>query len=209
MSGARFLHDLLDLRAASTPEAPALTERPLTWTYRELRERSSSYAAWLRREGVGRGDRVLIIGPHAAQSVALVYATSRLDAVFAVISDQVRPYLLEHILRDSTPALVIGTPQAAAMARGRSQAPTYALQELPANSAPSEPPPSNPGSPADPVAFIYTSGSTAMPKAVISPHRQVLFAVEAIQRRLGYRPTDRVWCCLPLSFDYGLYQAFL
>ncbi|MEU0914280.1 class I adenylate-forming enzyme family protein [Streptomyces althioticus] len=63
--------------------------------------------------------------------------------------------------------------------------------------------------PVDPVCLIYTSGTTAMPKAVVSTHQQMLFAVHAIAERLRYRADDVVYCPLPLSFDYGLYQVFL
>ena len=55
----------------------------------------------------------------------------------------------------------------------------------------------------------YTSGSTGMPKAVVSTHAQVVFAVGAIASQLDYRADDVVWCALPLSFDYGMYQIFL
>ncbi|MFB6891856.1 class I adenylate-forming enzyme family protein [Kitasatospora sp. NPDC056327] len=61
----------------------------------------------------------------------------------------------------------------------------------------------------DPVSLIYTSGTTALPKAVVSTHQQVLFAARAIQSVLGYRADDVVYCPLPLSFDYGLYQVHL
>ncbi|MFC6093990.1 class I adenylate-forming enzyme family protein [Saccharothrix lopnurensis] len=61
----------------------------------------------------------------------------------------------------------------------------------------------------DPVCLIYTSGTTSLPKAVVSTHQQVVFAVGAIQSQLAYRPDDVVYCPLPLSFDYGLYQLFL
>jgi acyl-CoA synthetase (AMP-forming)/AMP-acid ligase II len=59
------------------------------------------------------------------------------------------------------------------------------------------------------VLFFYTSGSTARPKAVVCPHAQVVFAAYAIAGRLGYRPSDVVYCRLPLGFDYGLYQMLL
>jgi acyl-CoA synthetase (AMP-forming)/AMP-acid ligase II len=61
----------------------------------------------------------------------------------------------------------------------------------------------------DPACLIYTSGSTGMPNAVVSTHGQMVFAARAIQSQLGYRPDDVVFCPLPLSFDYGLYQVFL
>jgi acyl-CoA synthetase (AMP-forming)/AMP-acid ligase II len=204
-----LLYDMLDRRAALAPRAPALTGGTRMWSYRELRDLSLAYAAWLGRQSVGRGDRVLIVAPHAAESAALVFATSRLGAISVIISDQIRPYLLEHVLHDSGPRLVLGTNEAAAMARGMVDVPVHNLGDLPPASAAGVPPTAPACLPTDPVAFIYTSGSTAMPKAVVSPHRQVLFATRAIQSRLRYRQDDTVWSCMPLSFDYGLYQIFL
>jgi len=201
------LHELLDRRAAATPDARALTRGSTTWTYAELRERSLAGAEWLAQRGVGRGDRVLVVAPHAAESAALAFAASRLGAIFAVISDQIRPYLLEHVLEDSAPRLVVGTSEAAATAERLFDGPVHELHDLPARPLDGARPAG--GEPSDPVAFIYTSGSTAKPKAVVSPHRQVVFATGAIQSRLRYRPDDTVWCCMPLSFDYGLYQVFL
>ncbi len=57
--------------------------------------------------------------------------------------------------------------------------------------------------------IIYTSGSTSEPRGVICPHRQILFAVNAINSILGNAPEDVLLCGLPFSFDYGLYQLFL
>jgi len=57
--------------------------------------------------------------------------------------------------------------------------------------------------------MLYTSGTTAHPRAVVCPADRVLFAVRAIAARLRYQPTDVVLCRPPLSFDYGLYQVLL
>ena len=116
MTDAVLLHDLLDRRAEQAPQAPALTRETSTWSYGELRDRSLAYAGWLAQRGVGRGDRVLVVAPHAAETAALAFAASRLGAIFAVISDQIRPYLLEHVLADSGPRLVVGTSEAATAA---------------------------------------------------------------------------------------------
>ena len=59
------------------------------------------------------------------------------------------------------------------------------------------------------IYIIYTSGSTDMPKGVIAPEKQVIFCIETISACLGYTDNDRILCCLPLSFDYGLYQLFM
>jgi acyl-CoA synthetase (AMP-forming)/AMP-acid ligase II len=63
--------------------------------------------------------------------------------------------------------------------------------------------------PADLCMLLYTSGTTAAPKGVMSPHGSVRYAVEAIQSRLRYSSHDVIFDRLPLAFDYGLYQALL
>ncbi|MEH0935379.1 class I adenylate-forming enzyme family protein [Micromonospora psammae] len=203
-----LLHDLLDERAVRSPDARALHRHDRTWSYRDLAERSVAAAGWLRDLGVRRGDRVVLLARNDAEVAPLVFGISRLGAVFVLLSDQIRPYHLEHILADSAPQVVLGSAAALDRARPLVQATLRRLDEVPptATTAPEATPPCLS---VDPVCLIYTSGSTALPKAVVSTHRQVLFAIAAIQERLGYRPDDVVFCCLPLSFDYGLYQLFL
>ncbi|GGU80635.1 AMP-dependent ligase [Streptomyces litmocidini] len=209
-----LLHDLLDRQADRTPDAPALTRGNTTWTYGELRRHSRALAARLAGLGVGRGDRVLVLAPHAAETVAALFAASRLGALYCVVSDQTRPYHLRHILADSEPAAVLATGEAAARAEEEAGCAVHWYDahtdaRAPLDDAPHEDDGRAPCLSVDAVALTYTSGSTAMPKAVVSTHRQVLFATAAIQDALHYRADDRIHSCLPLSFDYGLYQVYL
>lgn len=202
-----LLHDILDDRDRCSPERVAVRSGKVVWTYRQLRELSVAWASRLRERGVGRGDRVLVLGPHAAQTVPVLYAASRLGALYVVASDQLRPYVVEHVLADCRPALVLVTDAVAAeVIDALGDVPVHDLAEHPGAAAGQDPPSCLS---VDPVSLIYTSGSTAMPKAVVSTHQQVLFVAEAIQSVLGYRTDDVVFCCLPLSFDYGLYQVYL
>lgn len=57
--------------------------------------------------------------------------------------------------------------------------------------------------------ILYTSGSTGRPKGVMAPETQVTFCTQAISNRLMLNSNDIILCCLPLSFDYGLYQLFM
>ncbi|HEY1570407.1 MAG TPA: AMP-binding protein [Pseudonocardiaceae bacterium] len=204
-----LLHDLLDQRAADTPGAPALRRGALSRSYQDLTDRSVAAARWLSDRGVRRGDRVVLLGRNDIGLVPLLFAASRLGAIFVLLSERTRPYHLRHILADCTPTVVIGNAAAVELVRGSAEIPVHDLAEVPATPAGSATGTTAPCLSVDPVCLIYTSGSTAMPKAVVATHRQVLFATLAIQRRLGYRPDDTVFCCLPLSFDYGLYQVFL
>jgi acyl-CoA synthetase (AMP-forming)/AMP-acid ligase II len=203
------VHDLLDDTADRHQDAIAIRFGPDALTYAALREHSVRLASWLVRHGVRRGDRVLIALPADVLLPPLIYACSRAGTVFVVIHDGTPAAVAAHMLDDSEPVLVL-TDSAGICALARQRAIPYrGLAELRAATAdPFSPLPDIP-LPGDPACFIYTSGSTAMPKAVVSTHLQVTFAAQAIQSRLGYRDSDVIYCALPLSFDYGLYQIFL
>jgi acyl-CoA synthetase (AMP-forming)/AMP-acid ligase II len=209
MTGPTLLHHLLDRTAADAPERPAVGLGPNAVTYAWVRERSRRLAGWLSAAGVRRGDRVVIALPPDVLVPALLFACSRVGAAFVVVGDSLPEVMLEHVLDDAEPALLLAdVPELQGRARRRS-IPHRGLDD--ARRAAEQQQAAAPSGPlaVDPVCFIYTSGSTGMPKAVVSTHAQAVFAAMAIQSQLAYRPDDVVFCPLPLSFDYGLYQAFL
>ncbi|MGW3568486.1 class I adenylate-forming enzyme family protein [Streptomyces sp. NPDC000941] len=193
------LHDLLDAAARRHPTRPALTHAGLTWDYARLRTASLRAAGWLRERGAGRGDRVLLALPSGLPMAALVYGCSRVGAAFCVLHEQVRGPALAHVREDSQAALLVTADDGPPL-----------LDEDDEYSGDGQDPWETTGPlSVDPVCLIYTSGSTGPPKAVVSTHAQLLFAAGAIHGELAYRTDDVVYCALPLSFDYGLYQLFL
>lgn len=191
------LHELLDAAARRHPSRPALTHAGRTWDYARLRAASLCAAAWLRERGAGRGDRVLLALPPGLATAALVYGCSRVGAAFCVLHEQVHGPALAHVREDSEAVLLVtaddGPPPLDAPLSGPGEQRAQGAGPLSV----------------DPVCLIYTSGSTGPPKAVVSTHAQLLFAARAIHGELAYTRDDVVYCALPLSFDYGLYQLFL
>lgn len=61
----------------------------------------------------------------------------------------------------------------------------------------------------DLATIIYTSGSTGDPKGVMSAHYNVVAAATSITQYLENIEDDIIMNCLPLSFDYGLYQVIM
>jgi amino acid adenylation domain-containing protein len=202
----RLLHEVLDAAPAGRS---AIKHSDVTLTYGELRDRSLGLASWLADRGVARGDRIVVQAANHPESAALLYAASRLGAIFTHLHPAAQPYQLRHVFADCEPALIIADQGCMAAARASAVADVCCLQEQPADCGPGRAPVGQSASPSDPACLIYTSGSTAMPKAVVSPHAQMIFAARAIQQRLMYRADDAVFCALPLSFDYGLYQLLL
>jgi len=186
-----LLHQILDDAARRWPKQVAIVGDSGELTYEELSDASRRIASGLRDRGVRRSDRVLVISPNRPEVIALCFATSRLGAIHVVIDPDVKPFHLDHIIRDADPRAVLTDSDFPHL---------FAANPRPLQAE---------VAPSDPVSLTYTSGSTALPKAVIATHANVLFVVDAILRRLEYRTDDSVFCCLPLSFDYALYQAFL
>ena len=211
-----LLHDLLDETAARDPAAPAVRGHELL-TYQMLRDRSVRLAAWLADTGVRRGDRVLIALPAGPAVPPLLFACSRVGAVFVPASDRTPERIAEHLIDDCEPTLILTSAEPLrklAAERGIRCHDAAGLDAATAARGPLGEPMAGPMAmagplPNDPVCFIYTSGSTAMPKAVVATQLQLTFAARAIQSRLRYRADDVIYCPLPLSFDYGLYQVFL
>lgn len=209
-----LLHHLCDEAVARNPDRPAITSGITTLTYQQTGLASRRVARWLRALGLRRGDRMVVSLPGHPHLPSLCYGASRAGVVFAIVHQQVRGNALAHVFRDCEPALVIADAEQA-----RQLATRHGIRAVaPADMAAAADGPDEPaefGGPkqrpleVDPVCLIYTSGSTAMPKAVVSTHQQVMFVIRAIQGLLAYRPDDTIYSPLPLSFDYGLYQIFL
>ncbi|MFD5203936.1 class I adenylate-forming enzyme family protein [Streptomyces sp. NPDC058375] len=205
-----LLHHLLD-RRRGTSGLPAVTAGSTTLSYEQLADASHRMSHVLHDHGLRRGDRLVLTGACDLHLPVVLFAASRLGVIFSVIHEEVRGDVLAHILRDSAPGLFVTSDpdgQTAAREQGVLTATLDQLAQLSA-AAPGAPVRTASPVPVDPVCLIYTSGTTAMPKAVVSTHEQVVFATRAIARRLRYAQRDVIYNALPLSFDYGLYQVFL
>ncbi|HEY3609020.1 MAG TPA: AMP-binding protein [Pseudonocardiaceae bacterium] len=187
------VHEILDVAAARWPDVPAVRDARGAWTYAELAEAGRACAGWLGLRGVRPGDRVVARGIADRRVCALWYGCSSAGAIFVPVSAGTRAYQLDGIIADAEPAVVV-------WGDGYGWTLDELWAALPGRSY---------AAPGDVALFLYTSGSTAQPKAVVCPHPQVVFAAHAIAARLRYRCGDVVYCRLPLGFDYGLYQLLL
>jgi acyl-CoA synthetase (AMP-forming)/AMP-acid ligase II len=208
-----LLHQLIDRAARRWPDRVALSTTDAALTHREVAEASVRAAAWLRELGVRRGQRVVVVGPSTLLVPVLLYTASRVGAVFCVLHEQTTGRPLAHVLDDAEPALLVAHEDRALRMAADRGVRAIGLAEagrraFDGTGAPAAAPAREP-LPVDPMCLIYTSGTTTEPKAVVSTHQQAMFSLQAIQSVLAYRPDDVVYCPLPLSFDYGMYQVFL
>ncbi|UNS95027.1 AMP-binding protein [Streptomyces tubbatahanensis] len=207
LTSAGFVHDLLAHAAGAHPGRPSVRDREGAWSYAELEANARRAAQWLDALGVRRGARLLCVLSGGRDFAALLFGAISRGVIFVPVAEDASAYQLEHLLADANPAAVVATagrvPEIAALTPVPVLAPAYA--EVPAEATEAGPV----GTPDDPALLIYTSGTTARPKGIVCPHRAVVWATRAIAERVEYQPSDVVYCRVPVSFDYGLYQLFL
>lgn len=198
--GPHRIDDVLRLRASARPEAVYLIEAERRTTYAAVDRAADGISAWLQRRGVGVGDRVVFHADNSTDFLLAVFGVLRAGATVVPIHPRTSPATAAQVLAKAEPVLVLADRERMEAAGS----PTFALEDL--ASLPDGRPNA---SPAGPACIIFTSGSTGIPHGVVCGHNEILFAIGAINEALGQRTDDRVLCCLPFSFDYGLYQSFL
>jgi acyl-CoA synthetase (AMP-forming)/AMP-acid ligase II len=208
---AQNLHALLDDAVADAPDAPAIRDSTGQWTYSQLAGASRSFEAWLADHGVTVGDRVLIQLRNCREMAAMMFGCSRRGAVFVPISPEMKAYHLRSVFENCEPSIALVAKDQAGPVSEFTSAGVYEFQAVWPDIEASAARTSRPAdvSPQDVAVLHYTSGSTAAPKAVVCPQSQMVFAANAINSMLGYRADDVIFCRLPFSFDYGLYQILL
>ncbi|MCC6640533.1 MAG: AMP-binding protein [Deltaproteobacteria bacterium] len=221
-----LLESFLERSAARVPDRVALVCGERRVTYADLERRANALANALIAEGVARGDRVLVQLGSREEAAIAIFGALKAGAVFSVVHPTTKPGQVRHLLRDcEARALVCGADQpldattAGATALrlvitvGDVAKPLDALglrvlrfSDLVTGSFTA---PKKRCIDIDLAALVYTSGSTGLPKGVMLTHLNMVAAATSITTYLENTEDDVVFSCLPLSFDYGLYQLLM
>ena len=134
-----------------------------TVSYRQLDERSDAVAAVLARRGVAEGDRVVLRVPSDSGYVVAYAAAAKLGAITAGINPRLAPPEQEALVALADPAVVLSEPGevAALVAEGAALVSSAGT------------PPVLPDDPDRPVAIVFTSGTTGLPKGAVFCERQL------------------------------------
>jgi propionyl-CoA synthetase len=106
-------HNAIDRHLATRRNQPALvfvsteTGQRITFTYGELHTEVNTFAAILKSQGVGKGDRVLIYMPMIPEAVFAMLATVRIGAIHSVVFGGFAAASLATRIDDATPKLLI------------------------------------------------------------------------------------------------------
>ena len=195
--------ELFSSQVAADPEAPALTFGAHTLTYRELDKAADALSGQLVSQGVGPGDRVVLLSDRSAQAVIGILAVLKAGAAYLPIDPAVPASRLEFIVGDAAPAAAITTAGLRARLDGF-DLPIIDLDPSAAETGPSAP---APGARPDDIAYIiYTSGTTGAPKGVAVTHHNVTQLMSSLDAGL---PNPGVWpLCHSLAFDVSVWEIW-
>jgi amino acid adenylation domain-containing protein/non-ribosomal peptide synthase protein (TIGR01720 family) len=187
-----------------SPDAVAVLADGVSWTYRELAERSAAVSRALVAHGVGPEVPVVVLVPRSADQVVWRLGIAGAGGVAVPVHDGVPAERVRWIVRATGARVVVAAPAAADRVPADLGVPVLPVDPADPGPATALPAPV-PGSGA--LSVMFTSGSTGEPKGVVTTHRDVVELV-----------TDRVWdperhrrvlVHSSSAFDASFYEVFV
>jgi fatty-acyl-CoA synthase len=104
----RWELDWLGNRSRITPDLQAIidAETNIKWSYRQINERAVSICNWLLSQGVKKGDRVALLAPNHISYFDLLFACSKIGAIFVPLNWRLSINELKDILDDCRPSII-------------------------------------------------------------------------------------------------------
>ena len=221
---AAFLADL----ARSQPDALAVavshgrnpdgSARYAELTALELHRRSDRIAHALVGVGIGPGVRTVLMVEPSLDFFSLTFAMLKVGAIPVMVDPGMGIKNLGECLGEAEPEAFIGVPkaQAARVVLGWAKQTVrtnvtvgrrffwggHTLSKLEAN-APRDPFPILQPDPEQTAAILFTSGSTGVPKGVVTPFRVFAAQVKALREVYGIQPGERDLATFPLFALFG------
>ncbi len=225
-----LVHEFLEETVSGRPEKTALIFGDQHISYRKLNDMAGRIASALADHGIKKGDRVVIVNPNSPEAIIALFGVLKAGGVFLIVHHSIKERKLSYILNDcGARAIVLFRNQlpgygniletsemlqciilcddddAGGLPNGR--IPEVSWESVMNTYQPLKDRPAMSGN--DLACLLYTSGSTGEPKGVMESHACMDFATGSIIQYLENTADDIVLNCLPLSFDYGLYQPLM
>jgi fatty-acyl-CoA synthase len=207
----RWELDWLESRAGLTPDAAAVADAGTDqeWSYREVNDRAKAIAAWLGEKGVQKGDRVALLAPNGISYFDLLFACGKIGAIFVPLNWRLSLDELAYIIKDCEPRLLAFHSKFTKEVTMIWEEEEHCIQingsrygqlldatvgQLGGEKVEEE----------DPLAMIYTGGTTGKPKGAVLSHRAIIWNSVSTIASWNLTNEDRTVTYLPLFHTGGL-----
>ncbi len=226
-----LVNEFLEQTAARTPNKEALIFQQQRLTYLELDKLANALGNALLELGLQKLDspeerafrpRVAIYLDNSIEAVVSIFGILKAGGVFVLINPQTKARKLDYILNDCQVKFLITDSKLGLNYQGncadlqvisidndrdvKNSADRSFWKLIDRSSAQQ---PAKTCIDIDLCSLIYTSGSTGKPKGVMLTHLNMVSAANSITTYLENTCDDIILNCLPLSFDYGLYNLLM
>ena len=214
-----ILPDVIEKLAAKYGDRAALIAENETLTYAGLNARANRYARWSMANGVKKGDTVCLLMQNRPEFPAVWLGIARAGGVTALLNTNLTGRGLAYCINIVKPKHIIVAAELAEVyataaslldpgpvvwtlgGTGETRRIDFDVAAL------SDGPIAKADRPAlnhdDRCLYIFTSGTTGLPKAANINHYRVLAAMIAFAHVMGATERDRMYDCLPLYHTVG------
>jgi propionyl-CoA synthetase len=210
-----------------------VTDQVLTYTYRDLLDRTARVAGALRREGVAKGDRVIIYMPMVPEAVMAMMACARIGAIHSVVFGGFAAHELATRIEDCGAKLVVSAscgieptriveykplldralsmldgepPRCIILQRPEYEASMVAGRDVSWDEALDgvEPAECVAVEASDPLYILYTSGTTGLPKGIVRDNGGHAVALKwSMDAVYGVKPGEVFWAASDIGWVVG------
>ena len=202
----RLLSSVIDERAETEGDSPALLSGRERMTYRGLAERATQYTRWGLEQGLGKGDAVCLMMPNRPEYMAVWLGITRTGCAVALLNTNLNGASLAHSVNIVAPKHIIAAPEFAdRLTPGGPRIWVHGV-DLDIGEYSTE---TLAGSERRPVTiddralYIYTSGTTGLPKAANISHGRLMQWSHWFAGMMETGPGDRLYNCLPMYHSVG------
>jgi long-chain acyl-CoA synthetase len=206
--------DVIRRHAAQRPDVVALRHGERELRYGELDERSNRLAQALLERGVGAGTRVAYLDRSSPEVVELLFAASKIGAVLVPLNWRLAPPELAAVLADAQAPVLIAGPAfrevAGDVLERMAPAPRLVVvgEDYERWLAAHEPrDPGGRGDAGDVIVQMYTSGTTGVPKGVLTTHGNLAVTAQT-SLRWGFDQASVSLTPLPMFHIGGIGWAY-
>ena len=222
---------LVEKNAVNCPNDPALScdLEQLTWS--EFNQRANRVSSMLKSQGVKKGDSIALLVENRCEYLVFLIGICKIGAIAALLNTQQRREILSHSIElVQAKKLIFGEELTESVAEV-----TKHLKELGSSDllmitdrnqhsnidwaqrvssqdqqySATNPTESQQQTTSDTALYIFTSGTTGLPKAGIASHRRWLQASQGFAKGLyNASKDDRIYNCLPLCHATALMVGF-